>query len=140
MKATGDHYNGIHTWTPIGFMILAISAILRKHAYFFVTKNDMLRMLEKLSFLYPALTEGILKLRSLAFITQVSRCLIKEEISIRPLNPVLQTIMEFDYIIADGNKNIVFDDRLATGIKPNDAWLINPLIHVVMYATISKTT
>ncbi len=84
-------------------------------------------MLEKLSFLYPALTEGILKLRSPAFITQVLRCLIKEEISIRPLNQVLQTIMEFDYIIADGNKNIVFDDRLATGVKPNDAWLNNPL-------------
>jgi type III secretory pathway component EscV len=44
--------------------------------------------------------------------------LIEEKISLRNIESIFQSIIDFDYVVADGFNNIVFDSRLTTLKEP----------------------
>jgi flagellar biosynthesis component FlhA len=60
------------------------------------------------------------------FICRVLRLLIEEKISLGNIESIFQSIIDFDYVVADGINNIVFDSRLTTLKEPGEEWLQDP--------------
>lgn len=113
--------------SPWAFITQVTARLLRDHASFFVTCPAVDSWLNKLASAYPDLVRSARAKRSTVFITRVLRLLAAEEISIRHLPQILQSILEFDYVVADGRQYIVFDVRLTTPHEPDARWLNDPV-------------
>jgi hypothetical protein len=110
---------GYTTWDGLGFFILSLSHFLRKEGYVFVDLNFCGKQLDTLKLIYPVTDMMIRKRDLLPLCSKVLRLLAKERLSIRNLNPILEAIIASDFIIADGNQYIIFDERIP--VKRADA-------------------
>lgn len=113
--------------SPWAFIAQVTARLLRDHASFFVTCPAVGSWLNKLASAFPDLVRSARAKRSEVFITRVLRLLVTEEISIRHLPQILQSVLEFDYVVADGRQYIVFDVRLSTPHEPDASWLNDPI-------------
>jgi len=87
---------GFVAWDAPSRILLHLSAILRKNAKDFITLHETQVMLDRLESLYPALVKEVVpKAVSLFQLTDILKRLLSEEISIKDIKTILQTLAEF---------------------------------------------
>ncbi|MFZ9887228.1 MAG: FHIPEP family type III secretion protein, partial [Myxococcota bacterium] len=88
--------SGLTTWDAPGYMVLHLSAVLRKNASEFVGIQEVQNMLEQLEQAFPALVKEVVPKAVSPFqLTDIMRRLVEEEISIRDLRNILQALAEW---------------------------------------------
>lgn len=103
---------GLTTWNSLGYVILCFSSFLRKYGYLCINQNLVSNYIKQLQLVFPVITDLIEKQNLLPVTVKALRLLAKDEISIRNMRVILEAILESDYIIADGHKYIIFDERI----------------------------
>ena len=87
---------GLTTWDAPGYIVLHLSAVLRKNAAEFVGIQETQNMLEQLEQAFPALVKEVVPKAVSPFqLTDILRRLVEEEISVRDLRNVLQALAEW---------------------------------------------
>jgi type III secretion protein V len=87
---------GFITWDAPSRILLHLSAVLRKNAKDFITLHETQMMLDRLENQYPALIKEVVpKAVSLFQLTDILKRLLSEEISIKDIKTILQTLAEF---------------------------------------------
>jgi type III secretion protein V len=87
---------GLTTWDAPGYIVLHLSAVLRKNAAEFVGIQETQNMLEQLEQAFPALVKEVVPKAVSPFqLTDILRRLVEEEISIRDLRNILQALAEW---------------------------------------------
>ncbi|MBI2378522.1 MAG: type III secretion system export apparatus subunit SctV [Deltaproteobacteria bacterium] len=93
---------GLTTWDASGYIVLHLSSVLRKNASEFVGIQEVMNMLEQLEQAFPALVkETVPKVVSPFQLTDILRRLVEEEISIRDLRSILQSLAEWGQVEHD---------------------------------------
>lgn len=93
---------GLTTWDSAGYIVLHLSSVLRKNAAEFVGIQEVMNMLEQLEQAFPALVkETVPKVVSPFQLTDILRRLVEEEISIRDLRSILQSLAEWGQVEHD---------------------------------------
>jgi type III secretion protein V len=93
---------GLTTWDAAGYIVLHLSSVLRKNGSEFVGIQEVMNMLEQLEQAFPALVkETVPKVVSPFQLTDILRRLIEEEISIRDLRSILQSLAEWGQVEHD---------------------------------------
>lgn len=88
--------SGFQVWDAKSRILLHLASLLRKNAKDFLTVHETQSMLDKLEAQCPSLVKEVIpKAVSLFQLTDVLRRLLQEEISIRDLKAILQTLMEY---------------------------------------------
>lgn len=87
---------GLTTWDAPGYIVLHLSAVLRKNASEFVGIQEVQNMLEQLEQAFPALVKEVVPKAVSPFqLTDILRRLVEEEISVRDLRNILQALAEW---------------------------------------------
>ncbi|HEY6977065.1 MAG TPA: FHIPEP family type III secretion protein, partial [Chitinophagaceae bacterium] len=113
-------------WPPFAFMGLHLVDFYRKNTNWFLDSGMCKNIIDDLNNNQPALIARVHSKVDDHFICRVLRLLIEEKISLRNIESIFQSIIDFDYVVADGINNIVFDSRLTTLKEPGDEWLHDP--------------
>jgi len=93
---------GLTTWDAAGYIVLHLSSVLRKNASEFVGIQEVMNMLEQLEQAFPALVkETVPKVVSPFQLTDILRRLVEEEIQIRDLRSILQSLAEWGQVEHD---------------------------------------
>jgi hypothetical protein len=111
---------GPQVWDSIGYIALTLGAELRIASWRFVTMWMVEQHISSLAGTFPAVAEAVRKRYTTEEITRILRSLIAEEISIRDLHSIFESLLHYDYIVADASKYIIFDDRLPISTPPRD--------------------
>lgn len=86
---------GFITWDAASTILLHLSSVLRKNARDFITIHETQTMLDRLEMSVPALVKEVVpKAVNLFQLTDVLKRLLSEEISIKDLKTILQTLAE----------------------------------------------
>ena len=86
---------GYTTWDEAGFVLLCMTATLRKQAVDFVSIQSIQLMLDQLEGPYPAIVQEVVpKLLSLQDLTEILKRLVEEGISLRNLPKILQILAQ----------------------------------------------
>ena len=100
---------GLTVWGPADFLVLALSAAIRKNAAAFQTAHLTKYILESLRAAFPALLDAALQRFTLEQICLVLRSLLEEEISIRDMRSILESLLAINGTTdVDANRYIVF--------------------------------
>lgn len=87
---------GLMVWRAPSIILLHLSAILRKSAKDFITIHETQVMLDRIESLYPALVREVVpKAVSLFQLTDILKRLLSEEVSIKDIKTILQTLAEY---------------------------------------------
>ena len=87
---------GLTTWDAASYMVLHLSAALRKNGSDFVGIQEVQNMLDQLEQAFPALVKEVVpKAVNLFQLTDILKRLVEEEISIRDLRTILQALAEW---------------------------------------------
>ncbi len=87
---------GLTTWDAASYMVLHLSACLRKTAPEFVGIQEVQNMLDQLEQAFPALVKEVVpKAVNLFQLTDILKRLVEEEISVRDLRTILQALAEW---------------------------------------------
>lgn len=105
---------GLTTWDPAGFMILHISAQLRRHAGSFLTVATVEYALGKLSEFVPALVAAARARHDACEITWILRDLLDGDLSIRDLPGILDRLA-----IVNGTVTADLSDRIVLPAEGN---------------------
>jgi type III secretion protein V len=116
-------------------LLIRFSAFLRDHAYALIDTVFLEQQLMRIESLYPDLTRIIRQRVEYPLTVKVLRLLARESISLRHLPLILESILSREYIIADDQQYIIFDDRIAARPLTSDSWKLNAS-HVVEYVRI----
>ncbi len=84
---------GLTAWKPDGYIILTLSAKIRKNAASFVNRSFIDLLLNQLNQAFPATVEQINKNFNKDVLVQIIRKLLAEEISIRNLRSILDCLL-----------------------------------------------
>jgi type III secretory pathway component EscV len=95
---------GLTTWNPQGFIVLALSAAIRKNASSFLTKETVKYNTNTLQTPFPQLIKTIITRFDIIDLTRILRDLLDEEISIRNLRAILEALLEIN-TPTDPNQN-----------------------------------
>nr|AEQ20437.1 tetratricopeptide repeat domain lipoprotein [uncultured bacterium CSL12] len=96
-------------WGPAGFLVLALSAAIRKRAAAFQTADVTQCILESLHTAFPELIDKALKRFTVEQLCLVLRSLLDEEISIRDMRSILESLVAINGTTdADLSRYIVF--------------------------------
>jgi type III secretion protein V len=87
---------GLTIWGPAGFLVLALSAEIRKNAAAFQTHAVTKYILESLLAVFPELIDTTLKRFTIEQLCQVLRSLLDEEISIRDMRSILESLLSIN--------------------------------------------
>lgn len=86
---------GFMTWDAPSRILLHLSAVLRKNAKDFITLHETQVMLDRLENQYPSLVKEVVpKAVNLFQLTDILKRLLSEEISIKDIKTILQTLAE----------------------------------------------
>jgi type III secretory pathway component EscV len=102
---------GLTTWDQPGYMVLCLSRELREAAPALVDWELTAGLLNQLEEIFPALAGALMRQASVEFVTRVLRQLLAEQISIRNLRQIAESILRFEAIVIDSRRYIVFDER-----------------------------
>ena len=101
-QATAAMDLGLTTWDAHGFVILSLSAILRRKAADFIGIDAARTMLRQIEPVFPRLVaETVPKTVSLFVLTDVLRRLVAEGVSIRDLRRILMTLADWGRVEHD---------------------------------------
>jgi flagellar biosynthesis component FlhA len=117
---------GLTTWNQIGYLVLCMAGDLRAHGASFINRQSAQYEVDQLASAFPALVQAVQTKYSIEQVTQVLRILIAEDISIRNLRLILESLLDYDHIVTDPSKFIIFDARLPFRQKPDAASLTHP--------------
>ncbi|MBI4528486.1 MAG: FHIPEP family type III secretion protein [Deltaproteobacteria bacterium] len=115
------------TWDQLGFLVLSFATELRMNSASLIDRQVVQDQLGQLEMAFPRLVEAAHRAVSVHQLTRVLRCLVAEEISIRNLRAILQSIIDYDYVVTDPLKYIVFDERLPLPRQPDEVRLRDPI-------------
>ena len=87
---------GLTTWDPLEYLILALAEIARRHARCLVTKQVTARLIESITPTFPALIEALGELIPDAVFTCVLRDLLTDRLSIRNLRRILELLLRYE--------------------------------------------
>lgn len=118
--------NGWTTWDALGYLVLFLSADLRAHSACLLHRQAVEDHLEQLEMAFPALIKAAREKVPIEQMARVLRALITEEITIRDLRSILEQMLDYDYIVTDPARYIIFDDRLPLPEPPDEAWFNAP--------------
>jgi type III secretory pathway component EscV len=100
---------GLTTWGPVGFLTLVLSRDIRRAAASFQTFSVTKYILESLGALHPHLVDAAMKQFSIEQIMGTLRDLLDEEISIRDLRTILESLLSVGTAVdVDLTRYIVF--------------------------------
>lgn len=100
---------GLTTWGTKGFIVLSLSAEIRKNAGAFLTTDIVKYDLNKLKEAFPDLVDSALQSFNIKTLAQILRELLDEEISIRDLRSILESLLAINGVTnVDLSKYIVF--------------------------------
>ena len=117
---------GYTTWDSWGYLVLALSSELRQSSSRLLSHRLVETYIAEVAAVFPALVTTFRGRSSPLDLTRCLRRLLAEQISIRDMRRILERLCDFDYIVADDSRLIIFDDRLAAEAEPNDQWLSDP--------------
>ncbi len=87
---------GLTTWDAASYMVLHLSSCLRRSAADFVGIQEVQNMLDQLEQAFPALVKEVIpKAVNIFQLTDILKRLVEEDISIRDLRTILQTLAEW---------------------------------------------
>lgn len=89
---------GLTTWDPISYIILALSAEIRKNAGSFLTTGLVKHHTDQLHMAFPTLVDISFKRYDIIELTWILRELLDEEIHIRNLRGILEALLIDDFI------------------------------------------
>ncbi len=122
---------GLQLWDTQEILILHIAHYLKKNAKEFVGIQEVQVMLSALKQYYPTLVEETVpKPVSLQLLTDVLRRLVEEEVSVRDLKTIFQTLCEWGRIEHD---TLALTERVRAGLKRKICYQISqgrPLLFV----------
>ncbi len=94
--------SGLTTWDPPSYLLLHLSAVLRRNAKEFLGIQEVQAGLDQLEKAFPALVkECIPKVVNLIKLTDVMQRLVDEEVSIRDFRGILQSLAEWGQVETD---------------------------------------
>ncbi len=100
--ATAAHSRGLTTWDAREFLILALSAVLRRKAADFIGLDEARAMLARIEPVFPRLVaETVPKTVSLFVLTDVLRRLVVELVSVRNLRRILLALADWGRVEND---------------------------------------
>ncbi len=115
-------------WNPLGYLILHLSAELRKRAWQLFDSSIAAKITEQMANIFPTLAEPVHKRFSLELRTRMLQTLIRDQVSIRNMRRIYQALIDYETIVVDSGSLIVFDERNTVHSPPNQAWLDDPAI------------
>ena len=115
--------NGYWIWDPVEYLVLALSSSLRAYGAALIDTQVVQNQLSELAQIHPALTQAVQKKITLAQLARVERALVAEGLSIRNLREILERLLDYDYIVTDPRAYLIFDDRIAFLVPPDEATL-----------------
>lgn len=86
---------GIKYWRPLDVMILHISYFYKQHASDFIGIQEVRGILEFLEKSFPDLVKEVTRLVPLQKLTEIFRRLVQEQISIKDLRTILESLSEW---------------------------------------------
>jgi type III secretory pathway component EscV/tetratricopeptide (TPR) repeat protein len=95
---------GLTTWGPAGYVVLQVSALLRREAATLQTDGATRHLIDSLALTFPDLADAALQRFPLATIARVLRHLLAEEIPIRNLRAILEHLL-----LLDGSSDVDLD-------------------------------
>jgi hypothetical protein len=113
---------GIPVRNAMGYVALCLGAELRRHSAAFVHRQLVTEQLTGLEQVVPDLIRAARGKFSLEQIARVLRGLVAEDVSMRNLRLILQSMIDCDYVVTDPGKYIVIDDRLPVSGEPPPGW------------------
>lgn len=100
---------GLTAWGPAGFIVLNLSAEIRKRAHIFMTKEVFQYNLDLFATAFPDLAKPAIERFGIDRLTLILKGLLEEEISIRDLRSILEGLLSINAISdVDLSKYIVF--------------------------------
>ncbi len=106
---------GLTAWDAGSYMVLHLSAILRKNACDFVGIQEVQNMLDQLEQAYPALVKEVVpKAVSVVQLTEILRRLAEEEILLRDLRTILQALAEWGPVESD---TVMLTEHVRSSLK-----------------------
>ena len=111
---------GLTTWNPLAYLVLSFAAELRAHSALFVNRRSVVDLLEQLKQAFPALVNTVQGKVPGHTLINVLRALVKEEISIRNMYRILEKMLDYESIVTDPSKYIIFDDRFPIRKQPGE--------------------
>jgi type III secretion protein V len=141
---------GLTTWDAPGYIVLHLSAVLRKNAAEFVGIQETQNMLEQLEQAFPALVKEVVPKAVSPFqLTDILRRLVEEEISIRDLRNILQaladwgpvendTVMLTEYVRAALKRYI--SHKYTRGQSTLIVYLLDPQIEETVRSSVQHTS
>ncbi len=106
---------GLTAWDAASYMVLHLSAILRKNASDFVGIQEVQNMLDQLEQAYPALVKEVVpKAISVFQLTNILKRLAEEEILIRDLRTILQALAEWGPVESD---TVMLTEHVRSSLK-----------------------
>jgi type III secretion protein V len=86
---------GFMVWDAPSRILLHLSSVLRRNAPHFITLHETQTMLDRLETIFPALVKEVIpKAVTLSQLTDILKRLLSEEVSIKDIKTILQTLAE----------------------------------------------
>lgn len=109
---------GLTTWGPAGFVLLSLSAEVRRNAGNFLTTGVVKFSMDRLSEAFSDLVDTALKRFDIVVLTPILRDLLDEELSIRDLRGILEALLAINGTSdVDQSKNLVFSPHILSLLR-----------------------
>jgi type III secretion protein V len=141
---------GLTTWDVPGYIILHLAALLRRNAREFVGVQEAQTMLDQLEKAFPAIVKEVVpKVVNVLKLTDILQRLVEEEISVRDLRGILQSLAEYGQVEAD---NVMLTEHVraslrryishkyARGTGTLVVYLLDPQIEEAIRGSIKRTS
>jgi type III secretion protein V len=111
---------GNSTWDAFDYIVLCIAADLREHAWRVIDVEFVNETLRLVSTVFPATVQAARGRITERQLTRVLRGLLAEQVSIRNVRQILEILLDYDVIVIDPSRYIIFDDRIPVAALPDD--------------------
>jgi len=106
---------GLTTWDVPGYIILHLAAVLRRQSREFVGVQETQSMLDQLEKAFPAIVKEVVpKVINVLKLTDILGRLVEEEISVRDMRGILQSLAEYGQIEAD---NVMLTEHVRSSLR-----------------------
>ena len=121
-------------YSPISaleFIAIIFHKFLASSAWQFIKLSRVKKIIDEVNLQSPSLTDLALQQYTIPMITWIFRYLMKENISLRNVELILQALIDFDWIEANEGQYVVFDDRLPMTSMEN--FLENRIVYIAEF-------
>jgi type III secretion HrcV family protein len=140
---------GIKYWKPLEVIILHLSYFFRKNAQEFLGIQEVRSMLEFMERVFPDLVKEVTRLIPLQKLTEIFRRLIQEQVSIKDLRTIMESLSEWaqtekdtvlltEYIRSSLKRYISY--KYSQGQSTLSVYLLDPEIEEMIRGAIKQTS